>query len=131
MSQMVQLLPLLLMLLFSVSSFFSADENLYSFHQTREFNKELKTAAHNVPFFVNMKTYQKKYSHPSKRQVLEANVESEYYRNLQYQCSREKEHQRTALYQASSWITGSKEALDRARSMKLPKCEEMHQWRRT
>jgi hypothetical protein len=129
-AQFIQLLPFLLMLLWSLFSILQNDDDVFSFQKTREYNYELKTPLHNVQYFVNSGIYQQKYSNPKKKKNLENSVEDEYYRGLQHQCYRERETQRIEISRAASWFSGSKVALERAKKKKLFRCEELQIWHR-
>jgi Domain of unknown function (DUF1977) len=129
-AQFLQLLPLLLMLLFSFLSMFGGEDSQFSFHQTYDYSLLKTTPTHSVHYYVNPGQYARKYTQQSKKKALERSVEAEYLRNIQHMCSQEREQQRYKIAQASSWFGGSKKALENARGMKLGRCEEVAQWYR-
>lgn len=74
-AQIFQILPLLLLFLFSLLSVFSGSQDYYSLTQTAHYNTPMSTPRHQVRFFINPKTYQK--FPQSTRKNLDLSVESD------------------------------------------------------
>ncbi|KAI8909176.1 DnaJ domain-containing protein [Gorgonomyces haynaldii] len=127
-SQLLQLLPIALLFLFSFLSMFGGQEDPFSFQPTRHFSQKQHTHKHNVEFYVNPSSFARSFGTDYKRKQLEHSVEHEYLRQIQQLCHQERELQRFRIAQASGWFNPDKDALEKARKMKLERCEEVSRW---
>jgi hypothetical protein len=73
----MQLLPVLLLFLLSFISMWTSEEESFSFRRTYEYSLEVKSVPHSVPYYVNPKTYKRRYNTKKKQAELDRNVEAE------------------------------------------------------
>lgn len=124
--QILQFLPIILMLLMSFSSFGgSYNQPAYSFTAQGVYQVPKYTTSRgispDIPYFVNRQfdtTYKPK---SDKLKQFEKDVEYEYKQYLGGKCSNEKQYRNNRLYQAR--FSGS-EARKRAEEIKTPACDE-------
>ncbi|TPX37421.1 hypothetical protein SmJEL517_g00641 [Synchytrium microbalum] len=135
-TQFLSFLPLIALFLFSILSNFmssgigSAPENMFSLSRTSQFSLQRATAAHSVPYWVEPTKFVKQPNVNERdwnrkiRQVEDA-VEYHHLRNLQIQCSNEREFQRQKIMSARGLWRADDVKLREAQSMKLPNCEAL------
>ncbi|KAL4430644.1 hypothetical protein ABPG75_005900 [Micractinium tetrahymenae] len=116
MLQLVQLLPLLLLLVFTFLS--GRSQPPYSLQRTREYASQMSTATYEVPFWVkDTAALAKNYPAGSRERVrLEQQIESEYRGALQQQCYNERMLQQRYHYYGRR---------EEAKRMELKSCDEL------
>ena len=73
--QLVHLLPLIVLLLFSLLSFWEAEDDPFSFNRSRDYPVSKETDQHYVKYYVNPQVFNQKFSSPSKLEELNQRVE--------------------------------------------------------
>eukprot|EP00887_Chlorella_sp_A99_P007941 scaffold12.g7941.t1 len=115
-AQLLQFLPILLILLFTFLS--GSSRPAYSLHQTRSHPHGFTTATYAVPFFVgDVQQFHARYPPGSKERVrLEQQVETDYRDWLQQQCYNEHMNKQRLYYYGQR---------ERAMKMELRSCNEL------
>ncbi|KAI8923968.1 hypothetical protein BC831DRAFT_468017 [Entophlyctis helioformis] len=125
----LQILPLILLLLFTLLSAIGSSPDPYSFEQTPDYYTDRRLSKpHGVTYFVNRNDFKQQYPTAERQRVLDQTVEHQYLRNIERACSQEQESQRLRVSQAYSLFGVNKVALDRARRMRLHNCERLSEW---
>ena len=127
--QFMQLLPVIICLLISFSSYGSQTaEPIYSLRPQGNYQTQIKTGAKglvpDIPFYVKSanefeKTYRKATNN---RYNLERDVVSEYKKDLYGQCEKEKTKRRNRIYQAR--LSGNSDKYTEAQQMATPSCDK-------
>ena len=73
----MQLLPVLLLFLISILSFFTTQDDPFSFHMTHEYRQAKHTPNHNVEYFVNPHTFERRFATYRQKSDLAKMVDSE------------------------------------------------------
>ncbi|KAL1917718.1 uncharacterized protein VTP21DRAFT_3552 [Calcarisporiella thermophila] len=125
-----QLLPLLVLLLFSILSNFLSSapaEPPFSLNPTSHHSSARLTADHNIQYFVNPETFTPQFvNHPRKLRDLERNVEIVYLQQLNHNCRLEQTEKKRRIMNARGWgILYDKEEVDRAENMPMPNCDKL------
>jgi len=121
---LIQFLPLIVMLLFSVLGSFSYSDPVYSTMRHSPYNYQRSTNKIDVRYFVKSdfdRSYPKG-SHSLRR--FEDNIEQEFLGNLQSQCYSEK-HTKEQLRRSGMW-TGNKKQVKRSDEMRTPSCDKFN-----
>lgn len=71
-----QLLPILLLFFLSSISFFTSESEPFSFQKSFEYSMQKVTAKHNVQYYVNPRTFDRRFSTPRRKRELAESVES-------------------------------------------------------
>ena len=95
---LLQLLPFLVLMLFSASSSFTYRDLPYSLQQQSKYQVLRYTAHHDIPYYVES-TFLKDYSLQEVREI-EDQVESQYAYNLRVTCQRQTTKKNNLMYQA-------------------------------
>ena len=74
---LMQLLPLLLLFLISTLSFFTTQDDPFSFQPTYEYSSGKKTPKHNVQYYVNPRTFERRFATNRQKYDLAQLVDSE------------------------------------------------------
>lgn len=131
MSNLVRLLPLLLLFITPLlSSLFDSSSSSGYVRNTRfEFTPsppytELRTTyQHNIPYFVNPSDVRSMST--GKLRQLDNRAELTYLRSLRDMCNREYETRQQKIMDAQGWFSTDKDALEKAKKMKLPSCQKL------
>ncbi|CAG8480228.1 6266_t:CDS:2 [Paraglomus occultum] len=130
----LQLLPLLLLFLFSISSniFVPPHDPLpeFSLRQIPPYTQERYTNLLRVKYYVNPKTFGGLEQQPRKLHGLEDNVENTYVRNLSHRCLQEEMKRDKLIRDAAGWFFYDTAKMERAKSMKMPNCDELEALKR-
>ncbi|KAG9288548.1 hypothetical protein G9A89_006044 [Geosiphon pyriformis] len=129
--QFVQLLPLILLFLFSLSSnLFSTTQDstpAFSLEQIPPYTQARFTHSLQIPYFVNPKDFMSFEQNPRILRRYEDAVENKYVRQLQQRCNSEKILQKQRVNEALGWyFNRNEEKLEEAKSMKMPNCERLN-----
>ncbi|KAJ2999148.1 DnaJ (Hsp40), sub B, member 12 [Globomyces sp. JEL0801] len=124
-----QLLPILLLILLTAVSIFSSEDDPFSFRQSYDYNVEKVSKPNNIKYYVNAKSYQKRFPSTRKQKQLNDQVEGDYLQHIRIQCSRERETQSHYIRQANSWFSVDKDLLERAQKMDMPNCAQLKNWK--
>ncbi|KAJ3411722.1 ATP-dependent RNA helicase dbp6 [Chytridiales sp. JEL 0842] len=141
MVQLVQLLPIIVLLLFTFlsnlfdgSSMENGSETSYAWEPTRVYSQARTTEIHNVGYYVNPKVFARGYSQqPRKLKMFEDAIEMQHYRNLQYRCRQEQEYKAALIAAARGpWLFGKvdESKLKVAEAFKMANCEALVDWDR-
>ncbi|CAG8485243.1 18778_t:CDS:2 [Dentiscutata erythropus] len=124
-----QLLPLILLFLFSFSSswFSLAPEPLpsYSFYSNGYHTENRFTHSLQVPYFVEPHQFSSIEQIPRKLRTFEDNIEISYVKKLQYDCNTESAIRQRMINDAKGWVFPDEEKLKAAQAVKLPSCERL------
>ncbi|KAI9209334.1 uncharacterized protein BJ171DRAFT_486484 [Polychytrium aggregatum] len=127
----IQFLPLLLILFFSLFSWGSHQEPAFAFSQSSRYSMSRETARHNVQYWVEPTNFERRYGNsPSRLRQLEGDVEVYYARNLQQRCAYQREIQYNKMMQARTWFSVDQKKLSEAQNMKLEACEKLARFQR-
>nr|UDN65253.1 DNAJB12 [Sogatella furcifera] len=117
-SVMVQLVPILLLIAFSMMSSLFMTDPVYSLVQNQKFPVMRSTVNLRIPYYVK-ENFNTEYQGSLRR--LETSVEEEYLTNLRSSCYREKSYKETMLWKARNF--GDRDLFNKAQNMKTPSCE--------
>ena len=135
MTTFFQLLPLILLFLFSLSSnwFTPAPEPIppYSLYQTNHHTDIRYTNSLSVPYFVDPGSFSPFEQNPRKLQRVEDNVEVTYVRSLTSHCNNEAFNRQRRINEARGWIFRDEEKLKEAEQIKMPSCEKLMELSKT
>ncbi|KAJ3332114.1 hypothetical protein HDU91_003174, partial [Kappamyces sp. JEL0680] len=81
-STILQLLPIIILFFLSTLSFFTAEDEPFSFHQSHDYSLGKSTAKHHVQYFVNRKNYERRFNTVRRQAELEARVEADYLQHI-------------------------------------------------
>lgn len=134
-SQFLQLIPLLLLVLFSLMSMFVGSDDLpsYAFERTRTYGMGRMTRVHGVEFWVNQREWEKKGLEGNAGLVIKLDeaVEAQMLNSLRVQCMREREYKAQQIGASRNLFFGVDDArLARARSLPTPFCDRLVEWER-
>ncbi|XP_065652468.1 dnaJ homolog subfamily B member 12 isoform X2 [Hydra vulgaris] len=121
---LVQLLPILLIVLFSLLSPYLIPEPIYSFQQTSQYRYPFKTIRHKIPFYVKDPKFKVDMSDKSFDE-LSYKIESDYIDTLRVRCHKERQYQAELYYQAQIW--GNNDIKRRAQSYQLDSCNRLQE----
>ncbi|KAI9168172.1 Chaperone protein dnaJ [Blastocladiella emersonii ATCC 22665] len=129
---LLQFLPLILLLGFSlVNVFFSGPEMPeFAFHRVRNFNKEVLTQQHKVPFYINEQVWTRfARTYPKFVPTFLENVENAFVNKLAKSCETERASRDAAFRAAYGWgfTPPDHQALERARGMPVPSCSRLQE----
>ncbi|CAB4432082.1 unnamed protein product [Rhizophagus irregularis] len=131
----LQLLPLILLFLFSLSSNWLTPipEPIppYSLQQTSHHTHTKYTNLLNVQYFVDPKSFSSFEQNPRKLQRVEDNVEVTYVKSLTSQCNNEAIYRHRKINEASGWVFRDEEKLKEAQQIKMPNCEKLMELSKT
>ncbi|KAJ3307123.1 DnaJ sub B member 14 [Kappamyces sp. JEL0829] len=130
-STILQLLPIIILFFLSTLSFFTAEDEPFSFHPSHDYSLGKSTAKHHVQYFVNHKNYERRFNTVRRQAELEARVEADYLQHIRVRCNQERETKAYYIRQASSWFSVDKDKLERAQTMEMRACDELNLWYRT
>lgn len=124
-----QLLPLIVVILFAFLSNFSWSDSTsvntrYSFQQNYKYTVPRTTAKHNIPYYMSQKDLDKLSSRDIRR--LNEKVEHTYTQNVHNACLREQQIKEDEIRRAQGWFFPDKEALKKAKELRLPNCDELN-----
>ncbi|KAJ3326272.1 hypothetical protein HDV06_000148 [Boothiomyces sp. JEL0866] len=125
---LIQLLPIIILFLLTGLSIFTAEDDPFSFQRSYDYSMEKFTEPHKVPYYVNPKSYKRKFGTAARQRELNNRVESDYLHHLRVKCGQEKETQAYYIRQATSWFRTDKDLLDRAQNMAMPNCQKVNNW---
>ncbi|RIA96830.1 hypothetical protein C1645_754064 [Glomus cerebriforme] len=125
----LQLLPLILLFLFSLSSNWltPTPEQIspYSLKQTNHHTHTKYTNSLKVQYFVDPESFSSFEQNPRKLQKVEDNVEVTYVKSLTSQCNNEALYRLHRINEASGWVFRDEEKLKEAQQIKMPNCEKL------
>jgi DnaJ family protein B protein 12 len=131
----LQLLPLILLFLFSLSSNWLTPipEPIppYSLQQTDHHTQIKYTNLLNVQYFVDPKSFSLFEQNPRKLQKVEDKVEVTYVKSLTSQCNNEALYRLRKINEASGWVFRDEEKLKEAQQIKMPNCEKLMELSKT
>eukprot|EP00794_Sanderia_malayensis_P011750 gene11750-12970_t len=119
----MQLLPILILIGFSLLSSLLVQDPPYSFQQTGNYVLPRVTERYRITYFVQ-KSFAESYKGDSLRHV-ERKVEKDYIEKIQISCYREKQYRQEMLYQARIW--GNVEMLKKAENMETRSCDHLRE----
>ncbi|RKP08230.1 hypothetical protein THASP1DRAFT_15926 [Thamnocephalis sphaerospora] len=130
---LVQLLPLLLLLIFTMTTtlFSGPSEPSYSFSPTYNHHNLQHTEAHQVAYYVNPRDLNAYVSGSRHRmQRFEQTVEADYVRHVQTRCRQERDMRRHEIRRARGWfgLGADEAALQRAENKPTPACDELNRF---
>jgi len=124
---LIQILPILMIILFSFLTSFLVPEPIYSFQQTSQYRYPLNTRRWNVQYFVKDTSIKDKYS-PDEFADIERKIEREFIETLQLRCYRERQYKAELLQQARLW--GNMEMKRRAERYHAESCQQLEGFQR-
>jgi len=107
-----QILPLLLLILVSFTSFSGPKFPGYSFSPSRQFYKEAKTYQHEVPYYYNPNDYS--FDNAGQFKKFEESIEEQFFSDLVRKCEYEKRRKATRIHNAKGLFSVDQKALDEA-----------------
>jgi len=121
---LLQVVPILLIVLFSMLSSFLIPEPVFSFHQTSQYRYPMTTSRLGITYYVKDRELGDKYD---ERQLneLERQIDREFVENLQIKCYREKQYQAELYQQARIW--GNNDLFKRAQAVRMDSCNRLQQ----
>lgn len=119
---LIQILPILLIVLFSLISSFLIPEPVYSFQQTSQYRYPMATPTYRITFYVKDTSIQDQYTSQQFSQ-LQRRIEREFLENLQVRCYREKQYRAELYHQARLWA--SEEMQSRAQNFIMESCNQL------
>ncbi|CAG8621624.1 13430_t:CDS:1, partial [Ambispora leptoticha] len=130
--QLFQLLPLILLFIFSFSSsFFNSPQDQYptfSLQRHPPYTEQRFTHSLQIPYFVNPNDFNMLEQNPRILRRYEETVETSYVKQLQQLCNSEKILQKRKLNEALGWYFNLDERkLEEAKEMKMPNCEKLNE----
>ncbi|KAI8612672.1 hypothetical protein BC830DRAFT_1170877 [Chytriomyces sp. MP71] len=133
-----QYMPLIVLMLFSFLSMFSGtsdpslSEGAYSWEFSGSYTMKRRTVAQEVDYYVNPRMFVERYEKPQfawKLKNFEKGVESQYYRNVFYQCQQEREYKQRLVSSAYSLFGGVDQArLAQANQYDMKACRRVEEW---
>ncbi|GBC01103.1 hypothetical protein RclHR1_04070005 [Rhizophagus clarus] len=130
----LQLLPLILIFLFSLSSNWLApipEQIPYSLQRTDHHTHTKYTNLLNVQYFVDPKSFLSFEQNPRKLQKVEDKVEVTYVKSLTSQCNNEAIYRHRKINEASGWVFRDEEKLKEAEQIRMPNCEKLMELSKT
>eukprot|EP01083_Nonionella_stella_P077237 210795_1 len=122
---LLQFLPLLVILFFSLFSLRGSDDKVYSMTRDNQFIHH-RESANGIPFYVN--GYYRWLDWRSQSQV-ERTVEKEFMQGLQDKCKKQKSRKSENVRKARNHKgTDLPEKLRRAENTRLPACDDLKKW---
>lgn len=118
----LQMVPILVLIAFSMMSSLFMSESVYSLVQNQKFPVMRTTMNLRVPYYVK-ENFHVEYQGSLRR--LEASVEEEYMNNLRNSCYREKNYRDTMLWKARNF--GDKDLYNKAQNMRTPSCDAFNE----
>ncbi|XP_075215842.1 dnaJ homolog subfamily B member 12 [Lycorma delicatula] len=118
----LQVVPVLVLIAFSMMSSLLMSESVYSLVQNQKFSVMRTTMHLRVPYYVK-ENFHLEYQGSMRR--LEASVEEEYMNNLRHSCYREKNYKETMLWKARNF--GDRELFMKAQAMRTPSCDALQE----
>ncbi len=76
-SAILQFLPIILLVMISFISMFSIEDDPFSFQRTYDYSMAKTTQKHNVQFYVNPRSFPKRFNTVRKQAELESRVEAD------------------------------------------------------
>ncbi|CAG8586959.1 973_t:CDS:2 [Ambispora gerdemannii] len=130
--QLFQLLPLILLFIFSFSSsLFNSSQDQYptfSLQRNPPYTEQRFTHSFQIPYFVNPNDFNMFEQNPRILRRYEEAVETSYVKQLQQYCNSEKIVQKQKLNEALGWyINLDERKLEEAKKMKMPNCEKLNE----
>ena len=131
--QFMQLLPLILMLLFALTSFSSDPDTSFHLNRSAVYRIPRRTASHGVvpdiPYYVKSDFWTNIKGNKQRLRVVEMDVQAEMHRHLRRQCNRERQQQLQYKYRARR-ETGhrAKELHRQAQNMQMPSCSQLEEY---
>jgi len=119
---LVQILPILMIILFSFLTSFLVPEPVYSFQQTSQYRYPFNTRRWSVKYYVKDVHIKEKYS-PDEFADIERKIEREFIETLQLRCYRERQYKAELLQQARLW--GNMEMKRRAERYNAESCQQL------
>jgi len=117
----MQLLPIFILVAFSLLSSLLVQDPPYSFHQSGNYVHPRVTNRYRVQYFVQ-KSFSKSYEGENLRQ-LERKIERDYIEKIQINCYKERQYKQEMLYQARVW--GNHDLLRKAESLEMRSCAQL------
>ncbi|CAG8584554.1 12090_t:CDS:2 [Cetraspora pellucida] len=125
----LQLLPLILLFLFSFSSswFYPAQEPMppYYLQETGRYSQQRFTYSLQVPYFVERVQFSSVEQNPRQLRKFEDNIEVAYIRRLHLDCNAEFTTKQRMINDAKGWLFRDEEKLKAAEARSLPSCEKL------
>lgn len=119
---LIQILPILMIILFSFLTSFLVPEPIYSFQQTSQYRYPFNTKRWSVQYFVKDVSIKDKYP-PDEFADIERKIEREFVETLQLRCYRERQYKAELLQQARLW--GNIEMKRRAERYHAESCQQL------
>eukprot|EP01135_Chromosphaera_perkinsii_P004750 Nk52_evm22s295 gene=Nk52_evmTU22s295 len=119
----IQILPLILLVLFSFLSMPSMHDPPFSLTRTDVHVHQRATEAHDIPYFVK-KTFAREYKNSRAISELEESVRKAYVKKMQQQCYYEQQTRQRMVDTARYY--NNREKLERAYAMAMPACDALH-----
>lgn len=119
---LLQLLPIVLLVVLSLSSSLLIGEPAYSLHRNGKYNSERQTRELKVSYYVKP-DFDKQYGGGVYR--IEQQVEEEYVNNLRANCWRERNNKETMLWRARTY--GDAAMYERAQNQAMPSCSRLQE----
>ncbi|CAG8552680.1 4533_t:CDS:2 [Racocetra persica] len=124
-----QLLPLILLFLFSFSSswFYPAHEPMpsYSLQETSRYTQHRFTYSLQVPYFVEPSRFSSVEQNPRQLRQFEDHIEVAYIKRLHLDCNAEFTTKQRMINEAKGWLFRDDEKLKAAEARSLPNCEKL------
>ncbi|XP_065063516.1 dnaJ homolog subfamily B member 14-like [Rhopilema esculentum] len=117
----MQLLPIFILVAFSLFSSLLVQDPPYSFHQNGNYIHPKVTNRYRIQYFVQ-KTFSNSYYGDSLEQ-LERRIERDYIEKVQINCFKERQYKQEMLYQARVW--GNHEMLRKAENLEMRSCKQL------
>ncbi|KAI9293040.1 DnaJ-domain-containing protein [Neoconidiobolus thromboides FSU 785] len=129
---LIQLLPILLLLVFSLFSTLFTPANLrepdYTFERAPRFTKSYNTQSRGITYYADPKEMLTFKSKANKQRFnqFEKDVESYYVRSVYQQCINQRDRLNSEIAEATGWFgwNRNEKRLKELRSRRLPKCDE-------
>lgn len=119
----MQLLPIFILVAFSLLSSLLVQDPPYSFHQSGNYIHSRVTERYRVQYFVQQ-SFSKSYDGDSLRQ-LERKIERDYIEKVQINCYKERQYKQEMLYQARVW--GNRDLLRKAENLEMRSCQQLEE----
>lgn len=127
-SNLSQILPIIIIVLFSIlTSFFTGDESAnkpqYSFKKEGPYKYERTTPNYNVNYFIT----EDKFEHSKVKDLknLDHRVETKYIQNLNFMCTVERKKKEDLIHDAYGFFFIDHEQLERGQNYPTPSCDKL------
>eukprot|EP00128_Syssomonas_multiformis_P017717 Colp12_sorted_trinity150504_noHs@29728 len=122
---LMQLLPILLLLAFTFFGNSGQEEPIYSLRRAHPYSVERHTSNYHIPYYVQ-DSFMRQYGRDrSKLRVIESNVEQTYITQMQSKCQYERSQQQRRV-QHARWH-GTATEVEEASKMELPSCKALEE----